>query len=73
MLDHGIVAIVDGQVRKVRCGTCSFEHPYREAKGGRPKKGDVQSLFEQVASGMPGFTAAGNSAGKAKKPSSRKK
>ena len=74
VLDHGVVAIVDGEVKKVRCNTCSFEHPFREGKGGRPKKTNVQSLFEQVAAAMPGVSGvAGDSTKPAKKSPSRKK
>jgi hypothetical protein len=73
MLDHGIVAIIDGEVKKVRCGTCSFEHPYRQGKGGRPKKSGVQSLFEQVAATMPGFVTPPSPSAIGKRPSTRKK
>lgn len=60
-LDHTIVAIVNDEVKKVRCCTCSFEHPYREGKGGRTKKNDVQSLFDQVAAS---FEKGGSAKGK---------
>ncbi|MDD5541848.1 MAG: hypothetical protein PHX83_01585 [Acidobacteriia bacterium] len=67
-LDHTIVAIVNGEVMKVRCCTCSFEHAYRQGKGGKPKKNDVQSLFDQVASSLQkGGTPKEEPAGKSKK------
>jgi len=47
IMNHSVVAIVDGDVKKVRCITCLTEHPYRKCKGGK-KKEDVQSLYEQV-------------------------
>ena len=47
IMNHSVVAIVDGEVKKVRCHTCLTEHPYRKCKGGK-KKENVQSLFEQV-------------------------
>jgi hypothetical protein len=72
VLDHGIVAIVSGEVRKVRCNTCSFEHAFREGKGGKPKKGNVQSLFDQVAASMPGL-AEDESSKPGKKTPSRKR
>jgi hypothetical protein len=54
LTNHGVVAIVGGEVKKVRCNTCLFEHEYRHGKGGRKrKKDDVKSLFEQVLKGMP--------------------
>lgn len=56
VMDHSIVALVDGEVKKVRCGTCSFEHPFRHGEGARKKRGDVQSLFDQVAATMPGYS-----------------
>ncbi len=74
VLDHGIVAIVGREVRKVRCNTCSFEHSFREGKGGKPKKTHVQSLFDQVAAGMSGFSGApDNASTSGKKSPSRKK
>jgi hypothetical protein len=60
VLDHGIVAIVGGEVRKVRCNTCSFEHAFREGKGGKPIKTKAQSLFDQVAASLPGFEGDGS-------------
>ncbi len=47
IMNHSVVAIVEEEVKKVRCLTCLTEHPYRKCKGGRKKK-DVQSLFDQV-------------------------
>ncbi|MEW5807535.1 MAG: hypothetical protein AB1756_09355 [Acidobacteriota bacterium] len=47
IMNHSVVAIVDGDVKKVRCLTCMTEHPYRKCKGGKKKDG-VQSLFDQV-------------------------
>lgn len=73
ILNHGVVAIVDGEVKKTRCLTCSFEHPYREGKGGRPKKNGVQSLFDQVVATMPGSFQSTTPDRKKKKSSSRKK
>lgn len=74
ILDHGIVAIVDGEVKKVRCLTCSFEHAYKESKGARPKKSAVKSLFDQVAAGISGHAISPEpSAKKAKKPRGSKK
>jgi hypothetical protein len=74
VLDHGIVAIVGGEVRKVRCNTCSFEHGFREGKGGKPKPTKAQSLFDQVAAGLPGYpNAPDKSSTTRKKSPSRKK
>ena len=53
LTNHGVVAMVDGEVKKVRCNTCYFEHDYRHGKGGRKKKSDVKSLFDQVLKSMP--------------------
>jgi len=60
LTNHGVVTILDGKVGKVRCNTCYFEHTFRHAKGGRKKKEDVKSLFEQVLKTMPKQASARN-------------
>ncbi len=47
IMNHSVVAMVEGEVKKVRCLTCLTEHPYRKCKGGK-KKDDAKSLFDQV-------------------------
>ncbi len=47
VMNHSIVAIVENEVKKVRCLTCMTEHSYRKCKGGK-KKENAQSLFDQV-------------------------
>jgi hypothetical protein len=54
LMNHGVVGLVEGEVRKVRCLTCHFEHPYRHARSGRHqdrKKKEMQKLFHQVLKG----------------------
>jgi hypothetical protein len=51
LMDHYVVSLVDGEVRKVRCQTCNNEHNYRHGKGGK-KKDTVKSLYDEVASGL---------------------
>ena len=51
LMNHYIVSIVEKEVAKVRCQTCSSEHNYRHGKGGK-KKESVKSLFDQVAAGL---------------------
>jgi hypothetical protein len=53
LLSHDIAAVVEGEVKKVRCRTCLNEHPYRHGKGGRKEKDDIKSLWDQVLSKMP--------------------
>jgi len=38
LLSHDVAAVVEGEVKKVRCRTCLNEHPYRHGKGGRKEK-----------------------------------
>ena len=57
IMNHGVVGIVEGKVRKVRCLTCYFEHPYRQGaagKGSGRKKREMQKLFQQVLGQKPG-------------------
>lgn len=53
LMNHYVVSMVDGEVRKVRCQTCRHEHDYRQGKGGRKKKTELQALFDQVAASLP--------------------
>lgn len=60
ILNHGVVAMVDDEVKQVRCLTCSNEHSYRHARDTRRKKDTKKSLFDQVLSGMPGQQSTGS-------------
>ena len=54
LMNHGVVGIVGGEVKKVRCLTCHYEHPYRHGRAGRSqdrKKREMKNLFEQVLKG----------------------
>jgi len=54
LMNHGVVGIVAGEVKKVRCHTCYFEHPYRHGRAGKPqdrKKREMRNLFDQVLKG----------------------
>jgi hypothetical protein len=46
LTDHAVVAIVEGEVRKVRCRTCHYEHDYRHGKAG--KKKTKLSPYEEI-------------------------
>ena len=51
MMNHGVVGIVGGEVKKVRCLTCHYEHTYRQGRAGRSqdrKKREMKKLFDQV-------------------------
>lgn len=60
ILNHGVVAMVEEEVKKTRCLTCNNEHNYRHAKDTRRKKNTKSSLFDQVLSGMPGHKTDGS-------------
>jgi hypothetical protein len=51
LMNHGVVGIVEGEIRKVRCLTCHYEHPYRHGRAGGSrdrKKREMKRLFEEV-------------------------
>ena len=51
LMNHGVVGIVEGEIRKVRCLTCYYEHAYRQGRAARPqgrKKREMKKLFDQV-------------------------
>ena len=49
LTNHAIVAMVNGDVAKVRCSSCYNEHPFRNAEIPPSKKElKKRELFEQV-------------------------
>ena len=51
LMNHGVVGLVREDVKKVRCLTCYFEHPYRHGRAGNlqnRKKHEMKKLFDQV-------------------------
>ena len=55
--DHAIVAMIDDEIRRTRCGVCDTEHEYKEAKLPAPRrKTQPPALFNQVLEGMNGPT-----------------
>jgi hypothetical protein len=55
--DHAVVAMVDEQVQRTRCGSCDAEHEYKEAKVPAPRrKTQPPALFAQVLDGLQGAT-----------------
>jgi len=56
--DHAIVAMIDDQIQRTRCGICDAEHEYKEAKVPAPRrKTQPPALFTQVLDGLQGPTA----------------
>jgi hypothetical protein len=53
IMNHGIVGLVEHEVKRVRCNTCLNEHAYRHAKVPKKKKDSVQDLFDQVLARIP--------------------
>ena len=55
--DHAIVAMIDDEIRRTRCGVCDAEHEYKEAKVPAPRrKTQPTALFNQVLDGINGPT-----------------
>ena len=51
--DHAIVAMIDDEIRRTRCGSCDAEHEYKEAKVPAPRrKTQPPALFTQVLDTM---------------------
>mgnify|MGYP006160832825 CR=1 FL=1 len=51
--DHAIVAMIDDEIRRTRCGICDAEHEYKEARIPSPRrKTQPPALFNQVLDGM---------------------
>ena len=66
LTDHSVVAMIDEEVKKVRCRTCNNEHNFRHGKGAQKKKPKL-SAYEQV---LASITEGRASAAPAKPPES---
>jgi len=55
--DHAIVAMIDDEIRRTRCGSCDAEHEYKEGKVPAPRrKTQPPGLFTQVLENLNGTT-----------------
>jgi hypothetical protein len=55
--DHAIVAMIDDEIRRTRCGSCDAEHEYKEGKVPAPRrKTPPPALFNQVLENVNGST-----------------
>jgi hypothetical protein len=55
--DHAIVAMIDDEIRRTRCGVCDAEHEYKEGKVPTPRrKTQPPALFNQVLDNVNGST-----------------
>ena len=62
LMDHSIVAVVNGEVVKVRCRTCQHEHIYRRGHGARKrsldramdKKAAFDAVLASILAAQPG-------------------
>jgi hypothetical protein len=53
--DHAIVAMIDDEIRRTRCGSCDAEHEYKEGKVPAPRrKTQPPALFTQVLDNLNG-------------------
>ncbi|HUQ87174.1 MAG TPA: hypothetical protein VM096_06415 [Vicinamibacterales bacterium] len=53
--DHAIVAMIDDEIRRTRCGSCDAEHEYKDGKVPTPRrKTQPPALFTQVLDTMNG-------------------
>jgi hypothetical protein len=57
LTDHAIVAMVDEEIQRTRCGSCDAEHVYKQARVPAPRrKTQPPALFAQVLDGLQGPT-----------------
>src|SRR6188474_894901 len=53
--DHAIVAMIDDEIQRTRCGICDAEHDYKGGKVPTPRrKTQPPALFNQVLETMNG-------------------
>ena len=73
VMDHSVVAMVDQEVKRVRCRTCNHEHDYRHGKSPQTKKKPKLSAYDQVLAsvmaGRPDLTTNASAGEKTAGPS----
>lgn len=52
IMNHSVVALVNGVPAQTECRTCFFSHKYRRAQGGKKRPSSKQDLFKAVLDGM---------------------
>ena len=52
VMNHSVVALVEGAPARTECRTCYSAHKYRNARGGRKRPSTKEDLFAQVLSRM---------------------
>jgi hypothetical protein len=53
--DHAIVAMIDDEIRRTRCGSCDAEHEYKQGRVPAPRrKTPAPALFTQVLDNLNG-------------------
>ncbi len=58
LMNHYVVSMLAGEVKKVRCQTCHYEHDFQHGEGAKKKKSELQTLFDQVAASLPQVTSS---------------
>lgn len=59
LMNHGVVGMVEQEIRKVRCNTCLSEHLFRHGKLPARRKSATDKLFREVLKGIqPNATPA---------------
>jgi len=54
--DHFVLAMMNGEVAKVRCRTCNNEHNYHHNKNAK-KEMTAKEAYDKLVSSMPGGQA----------------
>jgi hypothetical protein len=52
VMNHGVVGMIDDDVKKVRCNTCLSEHQFRHGKLPARRRNEKGKLFEEVLKGI---------------------
>ena|SRR5262245_211579 len=65
IMNHGVVGMVEDEVRKVRCNTCMSEHLYKHARLPKRKRDQTAKLFDEVLRGLGRKTGEEDAAGAA--------
>jgi len=56
IMNHGVMALLDEKILKVRCHTCMGEQPYRHGKSPR-RKDPLKKAFDEVMGKIPAAPA----------------
>jgi hypothetical protein len=53
LLNHSVMAVVEPEIKKVRCNTCAAEHSFRHGTPPKRRKDPLKEAYEALLAKLP--------------------